>query len=198
MASPRTNSLYRRLAAITEATRAKVRHRQTLRDRAAAARTIRLAALTAKIDLAQICGLDRLAYTHNELVRLGGTPATERADAEFIAHDPELAACRDWASRVADRIPRFFRGPPHGRDASLDDWYAWALAQQRRQADPVHFRRQRAVVRLSERSGHRWRRRATHKTLKAALDRLRDEARGGLVSRFAAWARASRSNAGGE
>jgi hypothetical protein len=184
--------LGRRLDRVTEATRAKVRHRQGLRERAMAARTIRIAALTAKIDPGQIGGLERLAYSHSALARLGETPEVERADAEFIAHEPELARRESWAVRVADRIPRFARTPPHGRDSSLDDWFAWALAQQRRLADPVSFRRERAPVRLSERSGHRWRRRATHKTLLAALDRMHREARGGLVSRFAIWARALR------
>ncbi|HXP04028.1 MAG TPA: hypothetical protein VN808_07890 [Stellaceae bacterium] len=185
-------SLRRRLDRVTGATRAKVRHRQGLRDHAMAARAIRIAALTAKIDPGQIRGLERLAYSHSALARLGETPETERANAEFIAHDPELARRESWAVRVADCIPRFARTPPHGRDSSLDDWYAWALAQQRRQVDPVPFRRERAPVRLSERSGHRWRRRATRKTLHAALDRLNREARSGLVSRFAIWARTLR------
>ena len=194
MASLSHKALFRRLAAITAITRRKVDHRQELRDRAAGARLIRLTAYRAGIDLQHIRGIERLAYMPRQLAERGLTPELDRADAEFIAHDPQLAQCRSWAAQVAHRMPNFYRRPPHGRDARLDDWYAWALAQQRRQADPVHFRREKPVVRLSEYSGHRWRKRATRKTRDAALDRLhrerrdRENGKGGVVSRFAAWA----------
>ncbi|HVH78244.1 MAG TPA: hypothetical protein VM782_02540 [Stellaceae bacterium] len=193
MASPRRKAIHRRLDAIAEITARKVGHRERLRDRARAARTIRLAALRAGIDPARIRDLDNIAYTHDRLTRLGLTLEIARADTEFIAHDRQRVSRSNWAASVARRIPEFFRRPPHGRDASLDDWYAWALAQQRRRADPVHFRRDKPVVAHGEFSGHRWKKRLKRRTLNAALDRLNRERRnGGAVSRFATWLRSLR------
>jgi hypothetical protein len=184
----RSNAIRRRLAAIAAATRARVRHREGLRDRAKTARAIRLAALRAKIDPRQIRGLERLAYTQSELARLGDTPATRCADARFIAQDAELASRQTWEAKIADRVPRFGREPPHGRSVSLDDWYAWALAQQRSHPEHIRTGRATATVQASKGQGTRWKRRLPFKTLRQALERMRD----GPSGRFALFAQRSR------
>lgn len=181
----RNSAILRRLAAITVATRRRVGHRRSLRERARGARVIHLAARRAAIDPAQIRGLARIAWTPRGLAELGLTPENERSDADFIRHDPVLAAQRDWPQRVAHLVPRFVRMPPHGRDASLDDWYAWALARQRPAAG---FGAPRRAARASAGSGNRWKKRAPLALLDGALQRLR-----GRVSAtgFMAFARAS-------
>jgi hypothetical protein len=150
-------------------------------------RAIRLAALRAKIDPRQIRGLESLAYTQSELARLGDTPATRRADARFIAQDAELASRRTWEAKIADRVPRFGREPPHGRSVSLDDWYAWALAQQRPHPELTGTGRAAALVQVSKGRGTRWKRRVSFKTLQQALERMRD----GPSGRFALFAQRS-------
>ena len=123
----RSNAIRRRLAAITAATRVRVRHREGLRDRAKTARAIRFAALRAKIDPRQIRGLDSLAYTQSELARLGDTPATRCADARFIAQDAELASRQTWEAKIADRVPRFGRmsGPKWGQHYAVGSGAVW-------------------------------------------------------------------------
>jgi hypothetical protein len=80
MASSR-NGLQRRLDALTEATRRKIRDRATLRDRAKAWAVIRPALAAAKLDPAQIGGLWTIDSAAEELTRLGDSPALQQADA---------------------------------------------------------------------------------------------------------------------
>jgi hypothetical protein len=66
------------------------------------------------------------------LRRHGDTPAVRRANAEYAAKDPELAARVTFFDRYAQKYAkqglRFTGGrrPPPG--APLLDWYAWSLA----------------------------------------------------------------------
>jgi hypothetical protein len=64
-----------------------------------------------------------------------------RADAVFIAQDPQLAARESYAAKIAKRAPQFAGKPPPGFGDSLSDWYAWSLAAH---ADPASDRPQLA------------------------------------------------------
>jgi hypothetical protein len=179
-------ALLRRLAALTERTRRKVRERQYLREEARGVRTIRLAALRAGIDPRAIRGLAGCPYMPAELARRGLTPEMEAADAAFIAHDPELAARRSWedkiAAKLADRLLRFGAAPPREHNASLDDWLAWALAQKRPQPLQAAATRKPAPgepsprepsLRQSSRGrGTKWKRRLRRGQLTGAMERL--------------------------
>jgi hypothetical protein len=186
-----SKTLLRRLAAITAVTRRNVDQRRALRERAEAARIIRRAALSQGIDPLAIRGLAAIAYMPNQLAALGITPQQDQADTEFIARDPVLVSHRGWAERIADRMPRFASEPPRGREASLDDWYAWALARQRSPADLAVSRGAEISRQAAPGRGTKWKRRIPGKLLDQALRRMRDAERRPFG--FALFARASRA-----
>src|ERR1700722_16755967 len=137
MASSRSAWIRRRLAVLVELARAKVRHREILRERAAIWDSIRPALAAASIDPARIKILWPVTSAEDELALLGDSPELRRADAAFIAQDPLLASRESYAAQVADRVPRFAHRPPPDPGASLFDWYAWSLAQPGAQARTV-------------------------------------------------------------
>jgi hypothetical protein len=128
MASSRSKGLPRRLDALTDAARRKIRDRDTLRDKAKAWAVIDPALAAAKVDPAQIGGLWIIDSAAEELSRLGDSPALQQADAAFIAQDPRMEPRQSWTARIADSIPQFAGKPPPRPGASLSDWYAWSLA----------------------------------------------------------------------
>jgi hypothetical protein len=123
----------RRLAALTAMARREVRHRESLRDKATAAAAIRAVLAACGIDGGQAPGVRYFADAERQLVRLGDTAEMRRADAEFIALDPELAGRKSLAAQAAERAPRFAGQPPPDPGAAPFDWYAGALAA----ADPA-------------------------------------------------------------
>jgi hypothetical protein len=125
-------SLHRRLSALTEATRDKVRRREILRDKAKANAAIRAALAGAKIDPKKIWALGKVDTAQAELARLGDNPEMQGADAAFIAADPVLAVRESYAAEIAGRISRFAGKPRPNFGASLYDWYAWSLANRPR------------------------------------------------------------------
>ena len=135
MASSRSAWIRRRLAVLVELARAKVRHREILRERAAIWDSIRPALAAASIDPARVKVLWPVASAEDELALLGDSPDLRLADAAFVAQDPLLASRDSYAAQVADHVPRFAQRPPPDPGASLFDWYAWSLAR-RQDAQP--------------------------------------------------------------
>ena len=129
MASFRNPRLNRRLATLTAAARDRVRHRQHMREYARASASIRDALSAADIDLRGNDGLRHFSYAERVVSEWPDTPELQRADADFIAQDAELAS-RDTLDASAARRASFFAGrpPPRPGSASPFDWYAWSLA----------------------------------------------------------------------
>ncbi len=128
MASWRSLTLRRRLAALTKRARKAVLRREDLRQRATAAAVIGAALARAKIDPAQVSALRLVAGAERELLRIGDTPDLRRADAAFAAADPSRAARMTLAAKAALEAPHFDGRPAPERGAALIDWYAWSLA----------------------------------------------------------------------
>src|SRR5205085_425239 len=122
-------ALRRRLGILTEIVRREVEHRQQLRERAAIWVTLRTALADAKIDPKRISGMWPLTGAAAELRRRGDSPELQRADAAFIARDPQLASRKSYTADLPERAAKFVgRRPPAPEHASLFDWCAWALA----------------------------------------------------------------------
>ena len=128
MASFHNPRLNRRLAALTEAARDKVRYREHMREYARACASIRAALSEAEIDPTRNDGLRHFGYAERVVAEWPDTPELQRADAAFIARDPQLASRRDFAADVAERAARFAGRPPPNPGAAPFDWYAWSLA----------------------------------------------------------------------
>ncbi len=129
MASLHSASLHRRLAVLTEAARRRIAHRENTREKAKACATIRAALAETNIDPAQNSGFRYFAYAERVVSEWPDTPALQRADAAFIAQDPQLASRESLAAQAARRAARFAgRPPPDPRSMSPVDWYAWSLA----------------------------------------------------------------------
>src|SRR5439155_18496934 len=92
MASLHSASLHRRLDALTAAVRRRVQHRDEMREKARACATIRAALAEADIDAAQNDGVRHFAYAERVVSQWPDTPALQRADATFVAQDPQLAS----------------------------------------------------------------------------------------------------------
>jgi hypothetical protein len=128
VASLHSASMRRRLDALTETVRRTVEYREELREKAKAWATIRSALADANIDLAQVSAVRTVDYAERELARRGESPELQRADAAFVAQDPQLASRESFTDRWAARAPEFAGQPPPRQGASLADWYAWSLA----------------------------------------------------------------------
>jgi hypothetical protein len=118
----------RRLAVLTETVRRRVEYREELREKAKAWATIRAALAEANIDPTGISAVRTVDYAERELARRGESPELQRADAAFVAQDPQLASRESSTDRWAARAPEFAGQPPPRPGASLSDWYAWSLA----------------------------------------------------------------------
>lgn len=151
-ASARSARLRRRLAAITAATRSKVRRRLECRERLAALGTLRAALATVGIAPEDHAAVRFFARAAREPARDGGASSDDgsgdaapearaatvaagaaavaaAADAAFIAADPKLAARKSLLACAIERgvaAVAELAAPPDG--ASPLDWYAWALA----------------------------------------------------------------------
>ena len=92
MASLNNPALRRRLGVLTEIARREVERRQGLRERVAVWAILRPALSAARIDPKSISGAWTLSGAEDDLRRRGDSPALQRADAAFVARDPQLAA----------------------------------------------------------------------------------------------------------
>jgi hypothetical protein len=129
MASLDSAPLRRRLDALTGAVRREVGRRQELRERAEIWAALGPALAEWRIDPKVISGLWTISGAEAELHRRGDCPDLQRADAAFVAQDPELAARKPYAAGLAERARKFFgKPPPDPRRTSLSDWCAWGLA----------------------------------------------------------------------
>lgn len=129
----RRAGLARRLDAVTRAARDKVRHRESVRENAAALASIGAALAAAGIDPAGNAGLRYFAGADRALAALGDSEALRRADAAFIAQEPILMARQSLAAQAAERAAGLAGRPPPGSGSPLAsgsplDWYAWSLA----------------------------------------------------------------------
>ena len=136
MASFADPRLRRRLAALDAAARDKIKHRQYVRDKSDAEASIaaaltRLRANGVAIEPRDIFAMRRYGGAAQALARLGDTPELRRADAAFIAADPELAALKaESTAHRAEWIARYANGgPPPPLGAAPMAWHAWSLAQ---------------------------------------------------------------------
>lgn len=128
MASLHSASLRHRLDALTVAVRRTVEYREELREKVKAWATIRSALADANIDPAQVSAVRAVEYAERELARRGENPELQRADAAFVAQNPQLSSRASLTDRWARRAPDFAGQPPPNPGASLADWYAWSLA----------------------------------------------------------------------
>src|ERR1700722_4306671 len=99
MASGGSARIRRRLAVLVELARAKVRHREILRERAAIWDSIRPALAAASIDPARVKVLGPVPPAGDELALPGDSPDLRGADAAFIAQDPLLASHNSYAAQ---------------------------------------------------------------------------------------------------
>jgi hypothetical protein len=120
------------LARLTELARDRIRDRQAVRENAAALESIRAALAEADLDPAVNPGVRYFASADRALAALPDSIELQRADAEFIAHDPELAGRDSLARRGAARAADFVGRPPPAATGSPLDWYAWSLASRSR------------------------------------------------------------------
>lgn len=132
MLSLRRGSVARRLRVLTDCAREKVRARQWHRERAAAVASIRAALEIAGLDPAHNPGVTRFRDSEALMARLGDTPERRRADADFVAQDPELAKRRSLLAAALERAPLPAAWPPPdpvglGDIGSPLHWYLWAL-----------------------------------------------------------------------
>ena len=119
----------RRLRVLTEIARRKVRHRETVRENAAALQSIREAVAAAGIDPADNPGLRCYRGADRALAKIGDSEALRRADAAFSAQDPTLAKRRNQLAEAAVRALDFVGRPPPGPGSgSPFNWFAWSLA----------------------------------------------------------------------
>jgi hypothetical protein len=129
MASLHSASLHRRLEVLTAAVRRRVQQREAMREKATACAAILAALAGAHIDPAQNSGIRYFASAERETARWPDTPELQRADAAFVAQDPQLASRQSLAAEAAQRAGRFAGRPlPDPRSMSPLDWYAWSLA----------------------------------------------------------------------
>lgn len=129
MGSSRRANIWRRLAVLTAIARKKIARRQELRERAALWDSVCPVFATVRPAPELLKRLWPVAGAAKELAGLGDSPGLRRADADFIAQDPVLAARQPYGAGLAALASRFRGRPPPAPNAAANEWYAWALAQ---------------------------------------------------------------------